>query len=107
MSAALSAAFLDFLHKRALPVVLGTCTDGSMNLQDAGSQSVLVELATLIWTMRSVQGAESTVSYFGQMLPALGWPDQPVGAFVQLLTVSTNPSMFRDNFKQLMRSIAR
>jgi Exportin-T len=104
ISAEFSSAFMSFFHSKALPTLLKTCSDGSLQLGDAATQSLLVEISGLIWQMNVVQGAEVSVSYFQQLMPALGWPVQTQQNFVQALTSATNPTAFSDAFKRLIRS---
>lgn len=106
ISAELRQAFYSFLYDQAIPLILGSCTDRvSINLKDAATQGLLVEIASLLWTMHSLNPIE-TISYFRQLLVALGWPEEPARTFITLLSNANMPvGTFKDSFKQFIRSL--
>ena len=102
----LSSAFLSFVCDHAVPAMLSSCSDGgkSVNVKDAASQSVLVEIAALQWTLYQVLGAQDAMSYFSAVLTKLGWSVAVQQTYLVQLTAEQPLGTYRDTFKQFIRS---
>lgn len=103
VSPGLRQAMYQFLYDRAVPTVLRSLTDRvSVNVRDAMTQSLLVEVGVLVWTMHAVNAAD-TIAYLQQLLPALGWP--PASCMSLIASLSLPVHAFKESFKQFVRDL--
>jgi hypothetical protein len=96
---------LSFICEQGLPISLGACSDGSLNVMDPVTQSFIGDVAVLAWTMAAVR-REDTLKYLQDgLLPSLGWPGAAIGEMVGLVQEVCTENSFRDRFKKLIRKL--
>ena len=106
----LSEALWVFLRDQALGSILSALTDGhSVDVRDAATQSLLVEVGGLIWTLQLALSAHAATPplvpascttpmlhslslpvYLGQLLPLIGWPSHAVNTLQQIVSAINN-----------------
>jgi hypothetical protein len=76
-----------------------------IKVKDAASQGVIVEIATLLWTVHQQLGTDHTVAYFEPMLSSLGWSQPAILTFLaQLTEPNLAQGMYRDKFRLFVRT---
>jgi hypothetical protein len=126
--AEVAAAFRSYLLDQAVPRAVYTvsawCTHATgssgadlsaaarvqqMNVKDAASQSVLVEIAALLRGAHGVLAQSSngnnnsSMMYFPAMLQSLGWTDHRIQGFMGHLIAATPLGSYKDAFKVFIR----
>lgn len=96
---------LSFICEQGLPISLGACSDGSLNVMDPQTQSFVGDVAVLVWTVAAVR-REDTLKYLQDgLLPSLGWPSAAIADMMGLVQDIGTETSFRDRFKKLMRKL--
>lgn len=106
LSPQLIASFQAYLLDHVIPTALSSCTDGgrSVNVKDAAAQSLLVEVASMLWILHHILGTQMTVSYMTGLLAKLGWNATTQQTFIQQLITPTPLGTYKETFKQFIRS---
>jgi hypothetical protein len=88
-----------------------------LNLQDAQTQNIVIEVASFVYAVVGAYGKEDTVRYLQNALPAFNWGSHATQGVLNLIMTTNNDvgspqggqpyAVFRDSFKKIFRDCRR
>ena len=107
------------LREQAIPSVMISLGESSLDMRDAATNALLGDIATLLWVYLEVFGQEEVIQFMESLLRALNWPSETgriilsllsdVGPIVRLnqtiALTSSQINSFRDKFRKLIRNL--
>ena len=96
---------LSFLCEQALPITIGACSEGSLNVVDPQTQSFIGDVGVMLWSLASVRRQDTQKYLQEDLLPNLGWHDAAIAELMSLFRDFGPVNIFRDKFKKLIRKL--